>query len=129
VRISLLVSTSQHNGGLTYMSKKFDFFQEVTQENVLEGIFEDLNDGLMVLDDAGIILHGNGAAKEIFKAGSNPLTGYQFGIPAINNTTELTIPAPNSTRTIELKSREIPLMDKIGYVIIVRILSNNSRNY
>ena len=107
------------------MATEFDIFNEIKRDDLLEGIFQQLNDGLLVVDRNGNILYSNAAANDLFAAVANPLNGHLFGIPTVNKTIEMSIPAAHSTWDVELKASEIQLNRGEGYIIIVRQINDN----
>src|SRR6056297_1887377 len=64
-------------------------------------------DGLLVIDNDGIVQYANPAAIAMFSEQTENLVGFQFGTPAINEPTELQIPENGDMRTVEMRASEL----------------------
>ncbi|MFA5275383.1 MAG: ATP-binding protein [Candidatus Omnitrophota bacterium] len=111
------------------MLKKMRNFEKLKEEDRilrasqqhLRVIFETNPDGMIVVDDEGIICFANPAAESFFGVKKNKLLSYPFGVPALNGEmTEINvIQKDGRASTLQMRSVEIKWNKKPSHLILI----------
>ncbi len=78
------------------------------KESLFRVVVESSMDGLLVIDDHGIVKFANPAAVALFEGKTNQLVGFELGSPAIRGPVEIIIITSGaSIRYLEMRSTDI----------------------
>ncbi|MGA2775035.1 MAG: ATP-binding protein [Candidatus Omnitrophota bacterium] len=88
----------------------------------LRTIFEKNPDGMIVVDNEGIVCFANPAAESFFGLQKNKLLSYPFGVPVMNGEmTEINIiQKDGKTGTLQMRSVEIEWNKKRSHLILIQ---------
>jgi PAS domain S-box-containing protein len=64
-------------------------------------------DGLLLIDEAGVVRYANPAAAAMFAGSAASLVGTPFGVPAIREAVDLSVPNPLGMRTVEMRAETV----------------------
>lgn len=94
--------------------------------SLLESIVEQLADGIVVVDDGGVIRFANAAAVTLFGRGADELVEHQFGLPlGADDSTEIEVIRPGGTPvTVELRVARVPWRGASAHLVSLRDVSD-----
>lgn len=136
----------QHNRTKIYLkecsvNQELLYHQQIEQkrnqpEILLNTIFENIPNGLLILDQNGQIVLANRKATELFNKSLKDLIGYNFGIPILKKeSTELQIiQADQQFKTVEIYVGDTQWNQEKAYVVIMmditdrKIIENELKN-
>jgi len=97
-------------------------------------LLEHLVDGVLVVDEEGIVQFANRAAHEMFSGFDAPLVGFHFGVSVSpeGKASVVQLPGDRKPRQIELRTNQIQQDGRFTYIISLRDVTNewelNERN-
>lgn len=94
------------------------------RESFLETLINRAKDGILVIDQEGLVLFANPAAEDMFSDQEEDLLGYQIGMPAIRDDVELRLAQGDDFRTVEMRASHITWEDQRGYLVTLRDVTN-----
>ncbi len=94
----------------------------------LELILRSITDGVVVVDQRGVVLYANASAEQIFERGS--LVGSDLAIPVADDTShhEINVIRPSGIGWAELRSSSIVWNSQSAYVIAVRDITERKQS-
>ena len=101
-----------------------DGFTKSEGDLLVQFLFNQSIDGLMVIDAGGVIQLANPRAKEIFSGQVEKLEGHLFGIPSLSDPVEIQIHHTGEQRTIELRLNQINWHGEDAYLAILRDITD-----
>jgi two-component system, cell cycle sensor histidine kinase and response regulator CckA len=93
----------------------------------LEAIVGQSADGLIVIDEDGIVRFANPTASKLFEKPVEELVGFHFGAPVVNKTIELTLPGGDDSRIVEMRSCDISWKGGIATLASMRDITDRVR--
>lgn len=98
-------------------------------KEILEVIFEKSTDGVLVLDENGVIIFANYATSKMLSQSFSNLIGSCFGIPVFeDNYTEIQVINPQGNiLTLEISYGETRWENTLAYVVILRDITEKKR--
>ncbi|MCB2210321.1 PAS domain S-box protein [bacterium] len=84
------------------------------------------SDGILVVDNEGVVQFANPAAEEMFQGVVDQMVGYYFGIPAIDQNVELELwnPTEKALRVVEMRASEIAWRGSTAHLATLRDITN-----
>jgi len=101
-----------------------DGFTKSDNDLLVEFLFTQSIDGLMVIDAGGVIQLANSRAKEILSSQIERLEGHHFGIPALSGPIETQINHDGQERTIEMRVNLINWHGEDAYLALLRDITD-----
>ncbi|PKL42643.1 MAG: histidine kinase [Candidatus Riflebacteria bacterium HGW-Riflebacteria-1] len=102
------------------MTDKSVFADILNDQELLRSLVGKSVDGLMVIDQNGMIIYANPSAIDMFIERMPVLVGSNFGIPAINEAVELILPCRAEKRHVEMRSSEFLWGGRAVYLASLR---------
>ena len=93
---------------------------------LLSALAVNAGDGIMALNQAGVVEWANPTAHEIFGAPPGTLVGRQMDLPAWSRQTTVAVKIVDATRLVEMVARPMPWRGRELLVATVRDVSNRS---
>ncbi|MGK7944513.1 MAG: putative bifunctional diguanylate cyclase/phosphodiesterase [Microcystaceae cyanobacterium] len=137
-RIELILAreweTLQENTHLAQFNQQIAQSQQQVLElkeltNQLKTVINANQNGLLVIDDQGVVLLANPAAEQLFGRSQDELFGEVLGLPLTNNElTEIEILKPDHTLTIaQLQVVSLSWQRKAAYLVSLTNITENKR--
>lgn len=96
------------------------------QGDIFKVFVDNAVDGLLVIDSDGIVRFANPSAIALFAPETGALLGLHIGVPAIRESTELTVARPDGVRHLEMVATEILWEDKVASLASLRDVTDRN---
>lgn len=83
-------------------------------------LLEETAEGMLLIDQEGVIQYANPAAEVLFPGKLEGLSGYRFGIPAVKENVKIQITREEELRTVELRAGEVQVQGQVAYLVTLR---------
>ncbi|MDY6873168.1 MAG: PAS domain S-box protein [Chloroflexota bacterium] len=106
------------------------FIPENEYDQFFKTVIANSTDGIIVVDDAGVVQFANPAADEFFRGVVEQLVGYHFGVPAIDQFVELELwnPTDKALRVVEMRANEITWQGSTAHLAILRNITERKNH-
>lgn len=79
----------------------------VQEPQFYETLVTQSQDGIIIIDDDGVVQFANPAARQMFAGRAHRLVGFHLGTPAIDEPVEMVLPGGTSALEVEMRATEI----------------------